>query len=78
MDREDRPGSEPGPGTGGVGSDGRGGAPTRRRSGGRRWVTVVCVVVVLVLVDLAVGAVLTWTGMIWPADRGDVYLLEHE
>lgn len=40
--------------------------------------TVVCVVVVLVLVDLAVGAVLTWTGMIWPADRGDVYLLEHE
>ncbi len=37
----------------------------------------VFVVAVLVVVDLAVGALLTATGVLWPLDRGDVYVLEH-
>jgi len=47
----------------------------RRRSVGIHGLVVL--VVAVLAVDLALGAGLTWTGM-WPADRGDVYLLEHE
>ncbi len=52
------------------------GAVTRARRFGPL-VTVSCVVVALVLIDLAFGAVLTSMGL-WPADRGDVWVLEHE